>query len=91
MVNWDSYLEPPDYGEGEMSYSATVECDNEECADFEKEVEWDGEASWYGGSGSNLTVYIYYTCPTCGHQSEHSRDHDSSDFIDPDAGRDDDW
>ena len=94
MVNWDSYYEPPDYGEGEEEVTENVYCNNADCDDFEVDVEWSGIASWYGNNYSTYTVYIEYTCPKCGQTSSHDFEK-SSEGEDPDAAyermRDEEW
>ena len=90
MVNWDSYLEPPDYGEGEKEMSRTVYCKNEDCTDFEAEVDADLLVSWSGTAGGGAYGSAQYKCPTCNEESTHEFDLDAEDFgYDPDAGRDD--
>ena len=43
MTNWDSYLEPPDYGEGETNNATgVVHCRNENCHEYEVEIEYSG-------------------------------------------------
>jgi hypothetical protein len=85
MVNFDSYLEPPDYGDGEMSVTETVYCKNENCDDFEVEVEWSDTASWYGSSRSSFTLYLEYPCPKCKETSAHEFERDNDYYEDPDA------
>lgn len=86
MVNWDSYLEPPDYGEGEKEMTRTVFCKNEECDEFEVEVEADLNVGWSGTGGGGAYGVGYFKCEKCGQESEHGFDLDAEDFgYDPDA------
>ena len=96
MVNFDSYLEPPDYGEGEKDMNRTLYCQDEDCSEFEVEVDKDVTVQWWGGSGGTASGTATYTCPKCGKDSEHEFDLDAEDFgYDPDAEyermRDEDW
>jgi len=84
MGSWDSYLQPPDYGEGELETTETVSCQQELCNEFDKEVEWTGTAYAYGSGYSTFTVVVQYTCPECGLVSEHSWDRDNEYYADPD-------
>lgn len=71
MTNWDSYLEPPDYGEWETdSATGTVYCKNETCRDFEVEIEYEGYGYCFGGSGGTASVSVTYNCATCDSQNE---------------------
>lgn len=66
MTNWDSYLEPPDYGEWEEdTVTGTVWCRKETCRDFETEIEYSGYGYCFGGSGGTATAQVTYTCPSC--------------------------
>lgn len=85
MASHDSYYDPPDYGEGEMDVTETVYCKNEDCSEFEQEVEWSGTASWYGRNYSSFTLVVTYKCPACGMDSEHEFDRESDYYEDPDA------
>lgn len=75
MTNWDSYLEPPDYGEGETDKATTtVYCGNENCRDYDVEIEYNGYGYWFGNAGGGATVQVLYTCPSC--QSENEFDYE---------------
>lgn len=71
MVNWDSYLEPPDYGEGETdNATGTVYCKNENCDEYEVETAYNGYGYWFGTGGGGAVVQVTYTCPTCQTENE---------------------
>ena len=81
MPNWDSYLEPPEYAEGELELTKTVYCKNEDCGEHEMEHEVNVLVVYVGDSGSTT-----YTCHRCELVSEFEFDLDAEDFgFDPDA------
>lgn len=77
MASHDSYYDPPDYGEGEAEVDETVYCKNEECSEFEKDVEWSGTAVWYGTGWTRYCITIDYLCPTCNEESMHEFERES--------------
>jgi len=91
MTNWDSYLEPPDEPEGEVSVSREVACTNELCEDFDKPIQTDLEAYHWGNHAS-----AEWQCLTCKKYSNVEFEVDMEDFgFDPDAWgdrmRDEGW
>ena len=81
MTNWDSYLEPPDYPEGEITIARDVECANEKCAQYEQPIYTDVNAYYVGDSASGE-----WKCETCGEVNTSEFDLDVEDFgFDPDA------
>lgn len=71
MTNWDSYLEPPDYGEGETdNATGIVYCKNENCHEHEVEIEYSGYGYWFGNSGGGATVQVLHTCSVCQTENE---------------------
>lgn len=79
----DSYYEQPDVPEFEKELSETVSCHNEDCSQFEVELEQDLLFYFTGNYGSAT-----YTCPTCNQDSEIEIERDSSDWYDSDADYD---
>jgi hypothetical protein len=91
MTNWDSYLEPPDYPEGEVTLVREVACANEECAQYDVAISTDVNAYYVGDSASGE-----WKCETCGELNTSEFDLDAEDFgFDPDAAyermRDGEW
>jgi hypothetical protein len=81
MINWDSYLEPPDETEGEVTVSREVACTNELCEDFDKDVQVDLEAYHWGNYAS-----AEWQCLTCKKYNTAEFEVDEEDFgFDPDA------
>ena len=75
------YYTPKESAEGELETNKTVYCQNEDCADFEVELDADLLISYYGSYGTAT-----YTCPTCKADSTHEFEVDEYDFgYDPDA------
>jgi hypothetical protein len=71
MTNWDSYLEPPDYGEGETdNATGIVYCKNENCHEHEVEIDYHGYGYWFGTGGGGAVVQVLHTCAVCQTDSE---------------------
>lgn len=75
-----SYYTPRDYYEGEREATSYVYCSNEDCADFDAELEVD---ILYSTSG--LSGWGEWKCPTCGTDYTHEREFDEYEGFDPDA------
>lgn len=76
-----NYYTPSESPEGELEQTRAVYCQNEDCRDFELEVEETLIVGYSGTYGS-----ASYNCPTCGLQSDHEFTLDEYDFgYDPDA------
>lgn len=61
-----AYYTPPEYAEGEYEGTRSLYCRNEDCADFEFEVDVDVVVSYCGSTGTAI-----YTCHRCGQDSDH--------------------
>lgn len=79
----DSYYEQPDYSEFEREETETVLCFNEDCSEFEVEVEVDILFHYAGNFGTAT-----YTCPACKEESNIEVERDSDYWSDPDAAYD---
>lgn len=76
-MRWsDSYYDPPEYPEFEKDLEETVYCRNEECSEFEVEVDKELTFSFSGTYGSAT-----YECQTCKQDSEIEIERD---FSEPD-------